>query len=142
MQNSNLPYTPNDVELIVVHDAISADVALAAAEKIPCHGAKGIMLEFSADVDIANRQCDFTVYVSNDGSTFEQYNMLISNVTNTQSQTLTRVATLNQAAASAVDVQWFTPETLGGITHFKVVANVTDAASPAGTFTVKASITR
>ena len=131
------PYLPNDCRTVTL-DAITADVAEGSAEIIECAGATAIMIQITA-ADINNRQCDFTVYVSNDGETFEQYNMLFNNEINDETENLTRVATLNQTA-DGTDVLWFTPETLGAITHLKVVADVTDAGSPAGTFTVKVSV--
>lgn len=133
----NQPFQKSDVRVVTLA-AVTADVNLASAEIIECIGARAIMLQMTA-ADINNRQNDLTVYVSNDGETFEQYNMLLSNVTNTNGQNLTRVATLTQSANGS-DVAWFTPETLGAITHIKLVSDITDTDSPAGTFTIKTSI--
>jgi len=123
----------------LVHDAIEADVLVADAKAVLCAGAKAIMLTLTEAGSVNNRSGVATVWVSNDGTNFCQYNMLIDNLANTNSQTLTRVSSKTRASAGT-DVLFFDPMTLGGITHFKVQIDITDGASPVGTFTVKATV--
>ena len=132
VSSENKTYTEGIVKIYTVHDAVTAD---ATSDAIDIMGAKKVMLVFTA-TGISNRQADLTVDVSGDGSTFVDYNMLIDNVTNTNSQQLTRIATKNRSA-TGTDILWMTPETLGAIAYMKVALDVTDGASPAGNFTVK-----
>jgi hypothetical protein len=92
------------------------------------------MFEFTAT---GTRQGVWTVTVSSDGGTnYRAYSMLISNAANTNSQTLTRVASLTTTAAQT-DIMWMDPATLGGITHIKVTITI---SAGTGTFTGKAAI--
>lgn len=134
-----IPVLPNQVVIEKIHNAITASVVLEDAEAIPCAGAKSIALAITEAGTVNNRQGDFTVYVSVDSANYTQYKMLIDNVTNTNAQNLTRVATKNRAVAGT-DVLFFDPGTLGGITRIKIVPTITDGALPTGNFTVKASI--
>jgi hypothetical protein len=65
--------------------------------------------------------------------------MLMSNATNTNTGTLTRVASITRAA-TGTDICWLSPETLGSITHIKATLVITDTGTPVGTFTVRASV--
>lgn len=133
-------YTTGVVYRKTVHDAITADVLAADAVAQICAGAKAIALELTEGGTVNNRSAVFKVYISVDnGATFFQYNMIISNVANTNVQTLTRVASVTRSSAGT-DIVFFDPATLGAITHFKVEVDVTDGASPTGSFSVKSSI--
>ena len=79
-----------------------------------------------------------TIDVSNDGVNYVAYNMLMDNLINSNSQGFTRVAS-KVRNANGTDILWFTPETLGGITHFKVKAERTTAGT-AGTFDINACV--
>jgi len=106
----------------------------------PVAGAKGVGFELTG-ASITTRSAVFTVTASMDGgTTYNAYSMLISNLANTNSQTLTRVASITRAA-TGTDMCWMTPETLSGITHIKATLVITDTGTPAGTFTVKAVVT-
>jgi hypothetical protein len=129
---SNLKYIHN------VYDGISDTVATASEKVIECAGAKGISLSITADDNSGSRAIKMEVDVSNDGTNYTTYNMLIDNVANDNSETLTRVASKTRNA-DGTDIVWFTPETLGGITHFKVKAERTTAGS-AGTFDINACV--
>ncbi len=106
-------------------------------------GARAVGLEFFSSLVGAtqDRAGNIKITVSNDGGTnFRAYNMLIDNVTNSNGQTLTRVASKGLTAGSAQSaIVWMTPETLAGITHIKVVFTRTTTGT-AGTFTAKAVI--
>ena len=106
-------------------------------------GAKGVGIEFSSAAVGAtmDRVGTMTVEVSMDGGTnFRAYSMLIDNAANSNSQQLTRVASKQISATAASHLYWFTPETLTGLTHFRVKLT-RDTTGTAGTFTVKAVIT-
>jgi len=138
----NISFAVNDpgiVDGVLIHDQITADVAVGDAKAIGCVGAKNISITITEGGTVLNRSGDFTFFVSVDGTNFYAYSMMIDNVTNSNVQTITRVASKTRAAAGT-DVLFFTPETLGGITHFKVVVDVTDGGTPTGWFTVKAAI--
>ena len=124
---------------IVYHPAVIdavIDTATSPAQLIA--GVRGIGIEFySAAVEgTQDRAGNIKITVSMDGgATFRDYNMLIDNVTNTNAQTLTRVASKGLTAGSAQSaILWMTPETLSGITHIKAVFTRTTAGTN-GTFT-------
>jgi len=106
-------------------------------------GARAVGLEFFSSLVGAtqDRAGNIKITVSSDGGTnFRAYSMLIDNVTNTNAQYLTRVASKGLTAGSAQSaILWMTPETLAGITHIKVVFTRTTTGT-AGTFTAKAVI--
>lgn len=139
MPEPYIPHTKGGVKIAVMHDAITADVLVADAEAIECAGAESIMLTFKEGGTVNNRSGVLTIYVSNDGVNFYAYNMLVSNATNTNGQTLTRVGTITRNSAGT-DVAWFSKETLGAITHFKAQVDITDGGSPTGNFSVTAAI--
>ena len=136
---SQLPYTAGAVDNQKIYDEITADALFAAAKVIPCFGAKAIALQLIEGGTVNNRSGVLSIQVSGDGTNFTTYSMLISNTTNTNSQTLTRVASLTRNSAGN-DVIFFSPETLGAITHFKAQIDITDSAAPTGNFTLIANI--
>ena len=103
-------------------------------------GAKGVGIKFfSANETVGvtptmDRVGTLTIEVSMDGgTTWGAYNMLIDNVTNANTQQLTRVANKQISAGVASHMYFMTPETLGGITHVR--AKLTrDTAGTGGTF--------
>ena len=102
-------------------------------------GAKSVMIELIG-TGITTRSAVLTITVSMDGGTnFRTYNMLIDDLANTQTENLTRVASITRNA-TGYDICWLTPETLAGITHIKATLIITDSGTPAGSFTVKAAI--
>ncbi len=107
-------------------------------------GARGVGIEFFSEAVGAtqDRAGNIKVEVSMDGGTnFRQYDMLISNVTNSNEQNLTRVANEGLTAGSAQSkIMWMTPETLSGITHIKAVFTRTTEGT-AGTFSANMVIT-
>ena len=124
-----------------VIDAVT-DTATSSAQLVA--GAKGVGIEFygTAVGGTQDRAGNITITVSMDGgTTFRDYNMLIDNVTNTNAQTLTRVASKGLTAGSAQSaILWMTPETLSGITHIKAVFTRTTPGTN-GTFTCNLVIT-
>jgi hypothetical protein len=136
---AQLPYTAGAVDNQVIYDEITADVLFAAAKVIPCFGAKAIALQFIEGGTVNNRSGVLSIQVSGDGTNFTTYSMLISNTANTNSQTITRVASLTRNSAGN-DVIFFSPESLGAITHFKAQIAITDSALPTGNFTLIANI--
>ena len=85
-------YTPGSVDKKVIHNEITADVLVANAKVQPCAGAKSIALTFAEEGTVNNRSGVLKVYGSVDGVKFDQINMLISNLANTNGETITRVA--------------------------------------------------
>lgn len=77
-----------------VKDAIVAATATATSEEIVIAGAKKITLALTRANHSAGSTA-FSVEVSLDGVTYVAFNKLISNVTNTNAQSLTRVASVS-----------------------------------------------
>ncbi len=114
----------------------------ATSSHVSCSGAKAIMLTFSSAAvsTVQDRKMTLTVEVNGDNSdTFHEYKMLIDNDDNTDEQTLTRVKQKIIDGTVATHILWFTPETLGAITRFRVILT-RDAAENNGVFTVKSSV--
>jgi len=135
----SIPFDKGAVIREVLHNAIEATIAIGSIKATPVVGAKAIAISITEAGVVNNRSGAFTFFVSNDGTNFTAYNMIIDNSTNTNGQTLARVASKTRNSVGT-DIVFFTPETLGGITHIKVVPTITDGASPVGTFTVTATI--
>ncbi len=129
---------------IEVVGLISAVTTTTISSAHAIYGARGVGIEFysSAVGDTQDRAGYVAITVSVDGGTnFRSYNMLIDNLTNTNEQALTRVASKALTAGSAQSaILWLTPETLAGITHIKAVFTKTTEGTK-GTFTVNAVIT-
>ncbi|MDD5065235.1 MAG: hypothetical protein PHQ35_10825 [Phycisphaerae bacterium] len=138
----HLTYSNGIVYTPTLHNAVGVSTSpLTDTSRVQIvAGAKGVGFEITG-AGITTRSAVFTVTVSMDGGTnFRAYSMLLSNAANTNSQTLTRVASVTQAATGTT-ICWMTPETLAGITHIQTALVITDTGTPAGTFTVKAVIT-
>ena len=137
-------YTEGVVYYPTLIDAVT-NTATSAAQVIA--GAKGVGIEFSSasvlieTTPTMDRVGTMTIEVSMDGgSTWIAYNMLIDNVTNTNEQMLTRVASKQISTTVASHIYFMTPETLSGLTHMR--AKLTrDTTGTGGTFSVKAVIT-
>jgi hypothetical protein len=137
---SHIPYIPNAVEIVTVHDAITADVLVADSKSCLVAGAKAIAIMLTESETVNNRSGVMTVYVSVDGgTTYIAYNALIDNVTNTNAQNLTRVGSKTRASEGS-DVLFFDPATVGAITHVKVQVDITDGSAPTGAFTVELAV--
>lgn len=76
---------------------LNAVIATTTSEEIVIAGAKKVSLMFTR-ANHAAGSSTFTVEVSLDGTTYVAYNKLISNVTNTNAQTKTRVASVALAS--------------------------------------------
>jgi len=135
-------YEKGVVFMPVLHSAIglsSPNPMTSTSIAVEVVGAKKIGFQITG-AGITTRSAVFAVTVSFDGgTTFQTYNMLISNAANTNGQTLIRVASVTQAATGTT-ICFMTPETLGAITHIQTTLVITDTGTPAGTFTVKAVI--
>ena len=87
---------------------INAVTATTTSEEIIIAGAKKVSLMFTRANHSAGSST-FTVEVSLNGTTYVAYNKLISNVTNTNAQTLTRVASValssDTSALYSMDLQ-------------------------------------
>jgi len=118
-----------------IYDEVVATVALADAEKIDIAGAKSISIQIIGGGTFNNRSGALTIYLSNDGSNFTAFNMLVDNVTNTNGQDKTRVAskTVNSATSAIVVLD---SEMIGAFTYMKLPLTITDSAAPTGNFTV------
>jgi len=138
----HITYQKGIVMLPVLHSAVGLSdpnpMTVTSAETLVA-GAKRIAFQITG-TEITTRSAVFTVTVSYDGGdTYQSYAMLLSNAANSNSQTLTRVASVTQAATGTTTC-FMSPETLGAITHIVTSLVITDTGAPAGTFTVKASI--
>lgn len=76
---------------------INAVTATTTSEELIIAGAKKVSFMFTRANHSAGSSA-FSVEVSLDGTTYVAYSKLISNVTNTNAQTLTRVASVSLAA--------------------------------------------
>jgi len=126
-----------------VTTAIDAVTVTTTSSPIVVAGAKAIGLEVYSEAvsETQDRSGNFKITASMDGgTTFRDYNMLLSNVTNSNEQNLTRVATLTLTAGSEQNaIAWLDPMTLGAITHIKVVFTRTTEGTK-GTFTSNVSV--
>lgn len=124
-----------NVKIADIHTNHSAITATATGAAINVVGAKRIGIEFTEGGTVLNRSGVLTVVVSLDGgTTFRAFSMLISNVTNTNAQNLTRVASVTRNTAGT-DIIAISPEI--PFTHIKTVVTITDGGTPTGDFTVK-----
>jgi len=132
---SGIVYHPTVINAVIVTTTSAAQLVA---------GARGVGVEvYSTAVDTTqDRAGTFTITASMDGgATFRAYNMLIDNVANSNSQTITRVTGKALTAGSAQNaILWMTPETLPGITHIKAVFTRTTEGTK-GTFTCNLVIT-
>jgi len=138
----HITYEKGVVFMPILHNAVclsSPNPMTKTSVVTDVAGAKKVGFQITG-AGITTRSAVFTVTVSFDGgTTFQTYNMLISNAANSNAQTLTRVASVTQVDSSTT-ICWMSPETLGGITHIQTILVITDSGTPAGTFTVKAVI--
>lgn len=130
-------YIKGDLRVFTALDSVTAT---ATSEAIDIAGATAVGIELIGEGTLANRSGELTVTVSNDGTNYRAYNMLIDNVANSNAQTLTRVASKTRDA-DGVDLLWLTPETLS-FQSLKATLTVTDGTSPTGDFTVKITVLR
>ena len=135
----SLGITPQVAYFETLIDGWEADADSITSSHVYCAGAKAIMLSFTAASLAGSREATLTVEVNNDNSTtYHGYNMLISNATNTNEQGLTRVAG-GARSTDGTTLFWFTPETLGAMSRFRVKLTRNEAGS-GGSFTVKSSV--
>lgn len=137
MKHIHYPYTAGSLEVVTPHSAITEDTT---SDAFDISGAKAICIEFTENATVLNRSGELTATVSTDGNDFRAYSMLIDNATNTNSQTLLRVASKTRNSAGT-DILWMTPETLA-FKEMKIAIAVTDGATPSGSYTVKVTIFR
>lgn len=103
---------------VTMLDAITADTTSDAVDVSMRHK---LSLQLTAS-GITGGNCAFSVLVSNDGVNFVTYNRITTNVTNTNGQTDTRVASVSLSSNTSVMV--FFP--VGDhFRYIKVDANVT-----------------
>ena len=125
------------------HTMIDSTIKTATSDPQSIAGAKGVGITFFSKKvdDTIDRKFTMTVLVSMDGGiTYSDYKMLIPNVTNDNSETLARVDSSVIDSAEEANVLWFSPETLNGLTHFKVTLT-RDTEGTKGVFSVNAIIT-
>lgn len=114
---------------------INAVTATTTSEEIVIAGAKKVSFMFTR-ADHSAGSSTFTVEVSLDGTTFVAYNKLISNVANTNAQTLTRVASV----ALASNTSAFASMDLTSDTIYAIKITATEATD--GTHTAQVLIER
>lgn len=113
-----------------VFEAVTAD---ATSEAIECVGAKAIGIEFTEGGTVLNRSGVLTVLGSMDnGTNFRAYNLLIDNVVGDNTKTVARLASKTRAAAGTdlLGMDMILP-----FTHIKLSLDITDGATPTGTYT-------
>jgi hypothetical protein len=93
-------------EVIKVLDDVTATTSSAAT---PILGAKKVVLVYKR-ADHSSGKTVFSATVSVDGTNYITYNKWISNTANTNSQTLTRVASVDTGAANATGFLTMSPE--------------------------------
>lgn len=103
---------------LTLHDSITSS---ATSSAIDVSRAKGISLQCIGET-VTSGSCTFAVTISNDGSNFTTYSKLISNSTNTNSQNLTRVASLILSSATT-DYVFIDPADV--FKYMKVSATIT-----------------
>ena len=81
-------------------------------------GAKKVMFEFTR-ADHVSGSSDFAIEISFDGTTWTEYNKLISNVTNTNAQNLTRVAAPT-LSSNTTEIYAMSPEDAAPLVRAKV----------------------
>lgn len=99
----SLPFTDN----FSIYSAQTSDVAVADAIAYDVSKRQKMSIQFTCASHTAGNGV-FTVYVSNDGVNFVQYNRLTSNVTNTNAQNDTRVASVTLSSNTSV-IYFFPP---------------------------------
>jgi hypothetical protein len=134
MQN-NYPYSPGIVKSNLLHDAITATVAVDDAKPEQVAGAKSIVIQFIEGGTVNNRSGLLQVYGTCDGTNWVLLNLLVDNLANTESQNLTRVASKTRATAGS-DLLALDPAIVGALKEIKAAVTITDAALPTGNFSV------
>lgn len=119
-------------ELISVYSAITATPTPVA---INVENAKRSTIVLTEGGTVNNRSGALAVTGSVDGENFYALNMLVDNVTNTNAQTITRVAskTRSTAGTDLIGIDF----TLLPVNWIKIALTITDGATPTGNFTVK-----
>ncbi|HEX5637380.1 MAG TPA: hypothetical protein VFY78_09865 [Gammaproteobacteria bacterium] len=112
---------------------IDAVTATTTSEEIVIAGAKKVSFLFTRANHTAG-STSFSVEVSLDGTTYTTYNKLISNVTNTNAQTLTRVA----AVALGADGSAFASMDLDHDAFYSIKVTATETTD--GTHTAQVMI--
>lgn len=120
----------SNYKLVTAHSAITGT---ATSSAVSIRGAKKVTIVYTEAGTVNNRSGALTITGSVDGSNFYAYNMLIDNVANTNSQTLTRVASKTRAAAGT-DILALSEEI--GLKEIKATVTITDGSDPTGNFTV------
>lgn len=105
----------------VIH-ALNAVTATTTSAAVNIEGAKKVILVYQRSNHSSGKTV-FSATVSVDGSTYIAYNKWISNVANTNSQTLTRVASVDTGAANVTGFLTMSPE--DGFKDIKVTATET-----------------
>lgn len=114
--------------------ALSAVTGTTTSAIIPMSDVNKATIAFSESGTVNNRSGVFTVTASIDGTNFYALNTLVSNAANTNSQNLTRVAsvTINSASTTLVAIEPLFP-----LHSIKITVTVSDGAAPTGNFTAK-----
>lgn len=105
--------------VIKVLDDVTATTTSVA---VPIAGAKKVVLVYKR-ADHSSGKTVFSAEVSLDGTNYITYNKWISNVANTNAQTLTRVASVDTGAANVTGFLTMSPE--DGFLDIKVTATET-----------------
>ena len=131
----NITYSPGKVTSRNLLEEVTATSAYTANKSEVVAGAKRIAVQYIGDADISNRSGVLKLYGTLDGTNWAQINVLVSNLANSNAQTLTRVASVTRAAAGN-DLINIDPAIVGALREIKADIAVTDTGTGAGTFTV------
>ena len=118
-----------------IQTALDAVTVTTTSEEIVIAGAKKVSFMFTRANHSAGSTA-FSVEASVDGTTYVAYNKLISNATNTNAQTLTRVASI----ALASDTSVFASMDLENDAIYSIKVTATETTD--GTHTAKVLIER
>ena len=131
---NDYPYMPEEVTVKTVLDGVTSDTTSNA---IPVQGAKKVALYLEQASTNSTEEGEFSVDISFDGTNFVDFNMLIDNTSDTNSENLTRVASKTLTADGSA-VVFMEPKALGSIVELKVSVAVTN--SDKAEFTAKVAI--
>lgn len=107
------------VEVIKVLDDVTATTE---SQAIPIEGAKKVVLVYKRSAHDSGKTV-FSATVSLDGTNYITYNKWISNTANTNSQDVTRVASVDTGAANVTGFLTMDPD--DGFAYIKVTATET-----------------
>ena len=124
-------YGTRESKEITLLNSITSTAAINYSNAEDVSGFSSIALRLSGTAIDTDASATFTVEVSDDASSWVAYNLLIDNVTNANTQTITRVASKNIASNSDI-MLFFTPEAY--VKYARVACDIYSTATTSGNF--------